>query len=178
MSYLSQHYTTGENERPTPQWVVDFIKLILRINRFDLDVACTLENCKADKGITKEENALLMEWICDWAWMNPPYSTLLREFMIKGLREVWSGRCKNIAMLVPVRSDAGWWHHIGRYATRAIMFEGRIQYLEDGGQAPFANALFVFTHGQLNRKKQITFELVKLPKAPGKRPPRNNEPTG
>jgi site-specific DNA-methyltransferase (adenine-specific) len=94
----------------TPQHVYDWLD---KQFHFELDAACTIENCKCAYGIFYNQNhdALVEDWTHDTSnafdfyykniWLNPPYSRgNLPRFMEKAYQESLKGA--TIVCLVPL----------------------------------------------------------------------------
>ena len=100
----------------TPEWVY------LPYGPFDLDAAASEENHIAPRWITKEVDALTVDWTriipppCR-VWCNPPYSRQggpiekwirrFREMQLKGY---------DIVALVPADTSTKWFHRVWRWA--------------------------------------------------------------
>lgn len=146
----------------TPQ---DFYnKLDLKF-RFILDACCDIENKKAINGITKEQNALSVDWLdfatpipdCEpAAFMNPPYGRGIGAFVKKAYEQSLKGI--TVVCLLPARTDTQWFHH---YCVKGDVdfIKGRLvfgsdkyweyvwsqPYLPDGKGGQKKNSLFCKT---------------------------------
>ena len=67
----SIHFKSMSSEWATDQKTFD--REDLRIGGFDLDVCATQDNKKCKKYINPIEDALLVPWVGEKMWMNPPY---------------------------------------------------------------------------------------------------------
>ncbi len=117
-----------------------------------LDVACTLSNCKSRHGLTIENFDALEE---GWAqydkacWMNPPYG---RE-LPKWIQKAWDEKQKGVTTvcLIPARTDTRWWaifwdhtHNCTRDVRDEVRFvKGRIKFVGADNSAPFPSAIVV-----------------------------------
>jgi site-specific DNA-methyltransferase (adenine-specific) len=150
---------TGKNDWETPKELYDLLD-----NEFGfwIDAACTEKNKMCLYGYTKEKNAMYQSWyedamrIADGAteypalFMNPPYSNgMINHFMAKALEESEKGAV--IVCLVPVQSDAAWWHDYVMSASEIRFIRGRVKYIgydENGKRIKnspmFASCIVVF----------------------------------
>lgn len=110
---------------------------------FDLDAAATAEDSLCERWI---QNALVQDWKCHAAWLNPPYS-MLSQFVSKAWREVDIGHAGCVAALLPVKSDQPWWSKMVNLASEIRFIERRVYFLTDTGDTGrphFACCLAVF----------------------------------
>lgn len=81
-------------------------------------------------------------------WCNPPYGQdPLPKWVAKARGHAERGEA-TVVMLVPARTDAGWWHdHVLPFAEIRFM-RGRLNFdggrKKGGGSAPFPSAVLVF----------------------------------
>lgn len=113
--------------------------------RFDLDVAASPHNAKADRYFTKADNGLAQEWrgLC---FMNPPYGREIGKWVAKARAEAEAGRATVIA-LIPARTDTAYWHdHIFGVADDVLFLRGRVRFSRGGqtGPAPFPSAVVIW----------------------------------
>lgn len=115
------------------------------IFQFTLDAAASKENAKCEAYFDEGANALARDWP-GRVWLNPPYGREIGAWMEKAYRESKKGSL--VVCLVPVRSDAGWWHE---WATRGRVFllKGRLQFGGAPTNAPFPSAIVIFFPGVL-----------------------------
>lgn len=100
-------FISNEIEYSTPQILYDFIN---KQFDFTLDVCATKKNTKCAKFYTKEEDALVQDWLGN-CWMNPPFNRNLSKFVKKAYFEYKKyGGIK--ACLIPVRSNTKWWAEV------------------------------------------------------------------
>lgn len=116
-------------EWATPPWL--FRQLDDEFN-FTVDVAASPENAKCERYYTKEQNGLEQSWAGEHVWANPPYDhRSLTAFASKATREIAADPSVLVVLLVPVKSDQGWFHeHAMRGEIRFI--RGRVAF---GGAA-------------------------------------------
>jgi len=87
----------------------------------------------------------------DRAWgkrtfVNPPYGVKngLRNWLEKGIRESKKG--KIIVFLLPVRSDAKWFHDlILPYAKEIRFIKGRLKFGKAKSSAPFGSMVVIYS---------------------------------
>jgi len=91
-------------EYSTPKKIVDPL-----IKEFQLqtDVCASGQNFKLEKYWTKEQNALLKDWIGN-CWMNPPFDRSLKKWVEKAFNETKKHGGTKVC-LIPVRSNTKWW---------------------------------------------------------------------
>ncbi len=97
-----------------------------------LDVCADSINAKCKVYLTKEDNALLTNWIITTVWCNPPHSKT-EEFVKKAQTE-WLKHNINILMIVPANAiGAHYFDDIfdGKSATYH-RYSGRIKFTQHG----------------------------------------------
>lgn len=134
------------NASKTEEWETqkEFFNKLNEEFHFTLDVCATRENAKCSRFITKQDNALNLDWN-GTCWMNPPYGRQIKVWMKKAFNESLKGN--TVVCLVPSRTDAGWWHD---YAMKGeIRFiRGRLKFGGSPYNAPFPNVIIVFRGGR------------------------------
>lgn len=120
---------------------------------FVLDAAANKYNTKCERFISEEDDSLE----CDWGmflegtdprgaiWLNPPYSRNpgLMPWLKKAYEE--SVRLRRVVVvLVPARTETGWWWKYALRADRIWFARGRIRFNGGDHTAPFPSALVVF----------------------------------
>lgn len=106
---------------------------------FDMDVAANDENHKCRIYYTEKENGLKQDWT-GTVWCNPPYGRNIKAWVKKASERVGGVT----VMLLPVRTDTGWWQDyiLGKADVRYI--RGRIQFDGCIHKATFASAIVIF----------------------------------
>ena len=106
---------------------------------FTLDAAATVENALCERFFTAEDDGLAQEWT-GTVWCNPPYSSV-GDWVEKGYTSSLNGA--TVVMLVPARTDTGWWH---AWAMKAEIdwIKGRLKFGDAKSGAPFPSVLLVF----------------------------------
>jgi len=125
-------FKTGKTERETPQWLWEELDLEFD---FDLDAAATPENAKISIYYTKEDSSLELPWYnaaqgIRTIWVNPPYGKEVKYWVEKAYTESQKGAV--VVMLLPARTDTGWFHDyiLGKAEIRYL--RGRLIFEEDG----------------------------------------------
>lgn len=76
------------------------------------------------------------------SFVNPPYGREIKRWVAKAHEQSRKG--KTVVLLVPSRTDTGWWHEHCMKAREIRFIRGRL-YFDDGpGRAPFPSAIVVF----------------------------------
>lgn len=125
-------------EWETPQDLFDKLNAEFR---FTLDVASTHENAKCSSHFTKEDDGLIQEWagVC---WCNPPYGREMPRWIRKARQEAEARKVVTV-MLIPSRTNTGWWHdEVMKGEVRFV--RGRPKF--NGGKhgLPFPLAIVIF----------------------------------
>lgn len=87
-----------------------------------------------------ERNGLMREWSSP-CFVNPPYSNI-RAWMDKAMLEWRAG--KTVVLLVPSRTDTGWWHDCAMKATEIRFIRGRLRFGGAKTGAPFPSCVVIF----------------------------------
>ena len=109
--------------------------------QFSCDVASTHENAKHPNHYTMAEDGLAQQWrgVC---WCNPPYGLDMPKWIKKARMHAMKGEATTV-MLIPARTNTGWWHdHCMKGEIRFL--RGRPKF--NGGKhgLPFPLALVIF----------------------------------
>ena len=163
---LDIHFSSEKDYWETPQ---DLFDELHNEFGFDLDVACSRDNCKCTSGLFVEQfNSLTENWnhYGDTCWMNPPYGRQIGKWIKKAYEESQKG--VTVVCLIPNRPTKAWFNYIyertenGKYPYGAKTREGvEVRALEKrvvfeiGGEpmldkdgkpmpAPFPSAVIIF----------------------------------
>jgi len=133
-------YSSATDDWGTPQKLFDELDAEFG---FTLDACASAHNFKVKKYFTKEDNALVQDWIGN-VWLNPPYGRDIGKWMAKAYAEHQKGA--TVVCLVPARTDTAWWHD---YAVKGTVrfLRGRLKFEQPGAvknSAPFPSAIVVF----------------------------------
>lgn len=135
---LSVHFSSATDEWATPQWLFDALH---KEFGFTLDVCSTHENAKCRRHFTRDENGLKTSWAGEICWMNPPYGTTIKYWMLKSY-ESSAHEGATVVCLVPARTDTAWWHLFAmKHEIRLL--KGRLKFGDGTGSAPFPSAIIV-----------------------------------
>lgn len=132
-------YSSATVEWSTPQWLFD--ELDKRFH-FTVDVCATRENAKTPRYWTKEENGLSRSWRDERAWMNPPYSRTIGQWVSKARQESEQGAL--VVGLLPARPDTRWWQQNVQGHADVRFIAGRLKFGNAKNAAPFASAIAVW----------------------------------
>jgi ParB family chromosome partitioning protein len=131
------------NEWYTPWLYVAAIASVLGV--IDLDVAsCEFANqvVQATRFYSKEDNALLQQWV-GRCFINPPYGrtatkeSLVKLFVSKLLQEYRAGRTTEAILLVPVNTATGWF--VPLWAFPICFPRKRIRFYSEHGPSDGAS---------------------------------------
>lgn len=109
----------------TPDWLFDWQN---GIYDFDVDLCASKENTKCKNFISKEDDALTVDWnrYGGRGWCNPPYSN----------PELWVEECArqsfngfNSVLLIPTPNGERYYKNIFQNAHSVTMIEGRIAFI-------------------------------------------------
>jgi phage N-6-adenine-methyltransferase len=127
----------------TPQEFVHAAASYLGFTQFEIDLAATKKNTRAQYFISKEDghDSLLIDWgerISGdaWGWLNPPYDDI-SPWVQRAAR--FKQRCKNdrygfvpggVAVLVPSSTGTNWWRDYVHNKAYVLLLNGRITFLD------------------------------------------------
>jgi hypothetical protein len=100
---------------------------------------------EADDGLTKPWSGRV--------YMNPPYGRTIKLWTTKLRDEIEAGRVVEAVALLPVRTDATWWHQLR--PSWVCFFRGRLQFSGYENSAPFPSAAAYF--GERPDKFRLAF---------------------
>jgi phage N-6-adenine-methyltransferase len=119
----------------TPQ---NFFDELDKEYRFDLDACALPQNAKCDRFFSPEQDGLKQEWT-GTVWCNPPYG---REIG-KWVKKAHDSKC-TVVMLLPARTDTGWFHDY-IYGKAEIRFvRGRLRFGGAEWNAPFPSMVVIY----------------------------------
>lgn len=133
--------TTGENDHwGTPQALYDALD---REFGFKVDVCASEENHKHDVYITKEQDALTVDWTSFGGpcFMNPPYGTAIVPFVEKAVETMEAGG--TVVGVLPGRIDTRWFDSVWK-AAEIRCIRGRLRYGDGRESAPFPSVVAVW----------------------------------
>jgi phage N-6-adenine-methyltransferase len=130
--------TIGD-DAPTPQ---EFWRQLDAEFGFTLDVAASQENTKCAAFYTLEDDGLQQPW-AGVVWCNPPYSDI-GPWIERARLEATAGRATTV-LLVPSRTDQGWWHdHVADGKAEVRWIRGRLRFGGRKQSAPFPCCLVIY----------------------------------
>lgn len=121
---IKPYHTHGKDDYGTPGPLYEALDQEFH---FTLDVCADAENTKCGQYLTKEMDALSIDW---WGrvFMNPPFS-LLGKFLAKLIKELVAGHIEMGVALVAARSDTQAMFTASCYAGETRFLKGRVSYL-------------------------------------------------
>ena len=124
----------------TPQALFDELD---REFHFETDVCALPENAKCKRFFTPEMDGLKQEWtgVC---WCNPPYGRVIAGWVKKAAESK-----ATTVMLLPNRTEMGWFHEyvLGKAEVRFI--RGRLKFGGAKYNAPFGSMIVVFRNAEV-----------------------------
>lgn len=158
MSRLNEGMFSGDRgDWETPQAFYDLVDAEFG---FTLDAAASPENAKAPDFYTIEDDALSRLWQ-GTVWVNPPYGRGMDAWVRKGYEASRGGA--TVVMLIPARTDTGYWHEFCMKASEIRLIRGRLVFVGASENAPFPSALIIFRPGD-HTPAVSTFERGELAK--------------
>ncbi len=149
---MNNIFTSSKSDSwSTPEWLY---KQLDDEFHFELDAACTEENCKCKQGITRNNNdELTLDWygwkaidkdgFCKSIFCNPPYNNL-GAWIQKGYEASLHG-CTVVFILPTTKCDQSWWGEIVvEHAAEIRFIEGRVKFGGCKNAAPFPSCVVVF----------------------------------
>ena len=125
----------GNDNFQTPQHIFNQLH---RIFCFNLDVACTWENCKCAYGlcIDKGTDGLKQGWEQARCFCNPPFSNKA-DWIKKADYEVQNNDCPICVMILPsLCMDTKVWHEYIENKYHYEVLQGRISFIDPETQKP------------------------------------------
>lgn len=135
------HFSRATDLWATPQHVFDKYDSIFH---FETDVCAISENAKCKKFYTPEQDGLKQEWtgVC---WCNPPYGKQIKHWVKKAATSK-----ATVVMLLPARTDAGWFHDYCVPFGKIEFIRGRIKFSGHQHNAPFPSMIVVFDNREVD----------------------------
>ena len=112
----------------TPQ---DFFDRLNDEFHFNLDVCALPENAKCKRYFTPEVDGLKQDWV-GTVWCNPPYGRQIAKWVKKAAESDCT-----VVMLIPARTDTGWFHDYIYGKVEIRFLRGRLKFGEAKWNAPF-----------------------------------------
>jgi site-specific DNA-methyltransferase (adenine-specific) len=76
-------------------------------------------------------------------FINPPYSNI-KEFLLKGLKELNCNRAKRLVYLLPAKTDTRWFHDLVYKKAEIRFIKGRLKFGDSIYNAPFPSMIVIF----------------------------------
>lgn len=126
--------TPENSEWYTPNHILNAVYETLET--VDLDPCCNVIGSpvvKAEKYYRLPEQDGLKESWSGNVFMNSPYGREIPKWTKKLLKEYLFGDVRSAIALIPVKAGAKWWHMLQDFSCCWCSIEGRIKFLEPGG---------------------------------------------
>lgn len=132
-------FTSKTDLWSTPQ---DFFDKLNQEFNFTLDPCANKENAKCSKFFTQEEDGLTKSWDNEIVFCNPPYGTVLKDWVKKAS----NAQGGVVVMLIPSRTDTRYFHdYIYQKENVEIRFlKGRLKFGDIKNSAPFPSMVVIF----------------------------------
>lgn len=130
-------FTSKTDLWATPQ---DFFDKLNQEFNFTLDPCANKENAKCSKFFTQEEDGLTKSWDNEIVFCNPPYGTVLKDW-VKKASESKGGV---VVMLIPARTDTSYFHDYIYNKAEIRFLRGRLKFGDSKNSAPFPSMLVIF----------------------------------
>ena len=159
MGIGGNNFNSNSIEYETPEYIFSPLKVEFDIK---IDVAASLQNCKCEYFITKEENALEVEWEQNF-WLNPPWSRDLKKWVAKAYQQVNKNNIIGV-LLLPVRTNTHWWHKYiidPKQEVRFLKGETKFVGMKRGLWLPVAIIIMRATNSNLECKPENCWRIRK-----------------
>lgn len=124
---IGNQHTKRRSDWATPPWL---FALFDREFRFTVDACAHAGNFKMPRYWSIEQDGLAQDWSKERVWCNPPYGATIGAWVRKAAE---SGGLA--VLLVPCRTETGWWHEWALRANEMRFARGRVHFTLDGGGA-------------------------------------------
>ena len=132
MGNLSVHFSSMKTDWATPSHVYDALN---REFHFTLD-PCQLGD---DGGLFGQRDGLLISWIHQRVFCNPPYGPAIPDWLRHG------EEAEVAVYLLPARTDVAWFHnHVLRKASEIRFLRGRLRFGGSKNSAPFPSMIVIY----------------------------------
>lgn len=126
----------------TPRHLFETVESI--VGRFNLDPCAPDDHggaVRADIKFSAMDDGLSREWRGN-VFMNPPYGTMIRQWIVKARIEAASGA--KVIGLIPARTDTQWWHENINALADVVFLKGRLSFGDGKQAAPFPSAIVLW----------------------------------
>jgi phage N-6-adenine-methyltransferase len=108
---------------------------------FTIDVCALPSNVKCPAFYSPEQDGLQQVWTGS-CWCNPPYGTMIGQWVQKAYESAQSGAL--VVCLLPARVDTRWWHDYVLPSAEVRYLKGRLKFGGCENSAPFLSAVVIF----------------------------------
>ncbi len=152
MANFDEKFESNNQDWETPQDLFDTLNSEFK---FDTDLAATDKNKKCMAYYSISEDALKRQWkgVC---WLNPPYGSKdykLKDWVKKSWQESKKDGCI-VVLLIPARTNTGWWHDYCMHASEIRFIKGRPKFNNSDHGLPQPLAIVIF-------KKETSMTILK-----------------
>ena len=119
----------------TPQ---DFFDRLNDEFHFNLDVCALPDNAKCERYFTPDMDGLKQKWT-GTVWCNPPYGRQIAKLVKKAAESDCT-----VVMLIPARTDTGWFHDYIYGKTEIRFLRGRLKFGGAKWAAPFPSMVVIW----------------------------------
>lgn len=139
MGAESIHFSSETPEHYTPKNILDAV--LACMGEIDLDPCGNVgePNVPAHIHFTQEDDGLAQAWH-GRVFINPPYGTVIGDWVRKLHVEHSEGRATQAIALVPARTDTEWFRVLRDYPVCFVA--GRLTFVGNTDPAPFPSAVF------------------------------------
>jgi phage N-6-adenine-methyltransferase len=151
MSMPAQKPHRSKQDYATPSNFITATKALLKIDAFTFDFAANLDNRKAPRYWSEQDDSLSKtpkQWAAKiktgWGWLNPPFADITP----------WAKRCAqtrahggSIAFLIPAAVGANWFRdHVDGHAM-VLVLNGRLAFMPDHPRALYPKDCILALYG-------------------------------
>jgi phage N-6-adenine-methyltransferase len=129
----------------TDQWATpqDFFDGLNNEFNFTLDPCADEFNHKCNKYFTEEQDGLKQDWQGERVFCNPPYGSVLKDWVKKCSDESKKPNTK-VVMLIPARTDTKYFHEYIYNKSEIRFIKGRLKFGSSTNSAPFPSMVVIF----------------------------------
>lgn len=133
------HFSSNSEEWYSPQKIISpTLKLLGSIDIDPCSNSTESPNVPAKRHFTINENGLHQEWRGK-VYMNPPYGSVIQEWIEKLIHQFEKGNTTEAITLIPARTDTVWFGLLKNHPRCFI--KGRLHFSESETPAPFPSAV-------------------------------------
>ena len=143
MAKLASMFESARQEWETPSELFDPLNAEFK---FTLDAAASNDNTKvAGAFLTREINALAVDWGKHTAWLNPPYGDM-RQPLSAWVRKAFEESIKGttVVALIPARTNTNWFHDLCLKHGEVRFLRGRPKFGGAKHGLPWPLCLVIF----------------------------------